>query len=120
MAHFAQLDTDNKVTQVIVVHNNELMVNGQESETKGIEFCQSHFGLDTRWVQTSYNRNFRKHLALPGYTYSADLDAFIPPKRFNSWILDPDTLEWQAPITYPTDGKKYVWDEPTVSWKELV
>ena len=118
MAHFAQLDMDNVVTQVIVVHNNELLVNGEESETKGIEFCQAHFGADTRWVQTSYNRNFRKHLAQSGYTYSADLDAFIPPKRFYSWTLDPATLEWQAPVACPADGKNYQWDEPTLSWKE--
>jgi hypothetical protein len=119
MAHFAQLDNNNVVTQVIVVHNNEVMINGVEVEAQGIAFCQAHFGADTRWVQTSYNRNFRKHMARPGFTYREDLDAFIAPKPYASWVLDPNTLEWQAPQPYPTDGKKYVWDELNVCWKEL-
>lgn len=80
MAHFAQLDGNNVVTQVIVVHNNELLdENGVELESKGITFCQSLFGANTRWVQTSYNGNIRKHYAGIGYTYDPVVDEFVPP-----------------------------------------
>jgi hypothetical protein len=77
VAHFAQLDNNNVVTQIIVVHNNELGL--PESEAKGIEFCQSLFGADTKWVQTSYNNNFRGRFAGVGDTYDAINDVFIPP-----------------------------------------
>lgn len=116
MAHFAQLDENNVVTQVIVVHNNELMDNGQESEAKGIAFCQSLFGGS--WKQTSYNGNIRKNYAGIGYTYDSGRDAFIPPKPFDSWLLNETTCLWEAPVSYPTDGKRYYWDEPTLSWVE--
>lgn len=117
MAHFAELDTNNVVLRVIVVHNNELMDNGQESEAKGIAFCQSLFGGN--WIQTSYNANIRKNYAGIGYTYDPTRDAFIPPKPFASWLLNEDTCQWQAPVPYPTDGKRYSWDESTLSWKEI-
>ena len=78
MAHFAQIDNNNIVTNVIVVHNNELLDNnGIESESKGIEFCVQHFG--GRWVQTSYNATFRGNYAGIGYTYDENLDEFIAP-----------------------------------------
>jgi hypothetical protein len=118
MAHFAELDESNIVTQVIVIHNNELMDNGVESEAKGIAFCQSLFGGN--WVQTSYNSNIRKNYAGIGYTYDATRDAFVPPKPFNSWVLDEDTCQWQAPIPYPQDENNYLWDEDTTSWVVLV
>lgn len=79
MAHFAQLDSNDVVTQVIAVSNDELMDNGVESEAKGIAFCQSLFGADTRWVQTSYNSKFRGVYAGIGYTYDADKDVFVAP-----------------------------------------
>lgn len=79
MAHFAKLNENNVVTQVIVVSNNELMDNGVESEQKGIDFCKSLFGQDTRWVQTSYNGNFRGTYAGVGYTYDAQKDEFVGP-----------------------------------------
>ena len=79
MAHFAELDNDNKVIRVIVVANEELMDNGVESEAKGITFCKSLFGQDTRWVQTSYNGNFRGTYAGYGYTYDAQNDVFVSP-----------------------------------------
>jgi hypothetical protein len=79
MAHFAKLDENNVVTQVIVVINNELMDNGVESEQKGIDFCKSLFGADTRWVQTSYNASFRGLYAGIGYTYDAANDVFVAP-----------------------------------------
>ena len=119
MAHFAQLDENNTVIQVIVVHNNELMMDGQENETKGILFCKSLYGEETRWKQTSYNATFRKNYAGFGYTYDAQRDAFIPPKPFNSWVLDEATCRWQAPTPMPTDGKKYYWLEDDLIWREV-
>ena len=120
MAHFAEIDLNNIVIRVIVVNNNELMNNGQESEAKGIEFCQSLFG--GVWKQTSYNGNVRKNYAAPGYTYDPVRDAFIPPKPYNSWILVEETCQWKAPVDMPIDAgtgeppKRYTWDEATTSW----
>jgi hypothetical protein len=113
MAHFARLE-DNTVTQVIVVHNNEILVDGTESEAKGIEFCQSLFGGE--WKQTSYNGTIRKNFAGVGSTYDGVRDAFIAPKPFESWVLNEETCKWEPPITKPTDNKIYRWDEETVSW----
>ena len=94
MAHFAELDATNTVTQVIVVHNNELLDNGIESEAKGIAFCQSLFGGN--WVQTSYNASIRKNFAGIGYTYDPVRDAFIPPKpEEGNWVLNEDTCRWE-------------------------
>ena len=94
MAHFAKLDETNTVTKVIVVHNNELLDNGVESESKGIAFCQSLFGGN--WVQTSYNGNFRKNYADIGYMYDPIRDAFIPPKpEEGNWILNENTCIWE-------------------------
>lgn len=118
MAHFAQLDNNNVVTQVIVVHNNELLDNGVESESKGIAFCQSLFGGN--WKQTSYNNNIRKNYAGIGHTYDAARDAFIAPKPYASWVLDEDTCRWQAPVPYPNDNKKYYWNEEIGNWVEAV
>ena len=120
MAHFAKLNTQNVVENVIVVNNNELLDNGVESEAKGIAFCKSLFGEDTNWVQTSYNSNFRKHYAMIGGTYDAQLDAFIPVKTYPSFVLNSEKCEWEPPVPYPTDGKVYIWDEPTVAWVEVV
>ena len=119
MAHFAQLDDNNIVTQVIVVGNGELLdENGVEQESKGIAFCQSLLGGN--WKQTSFNANIRKNYAGIGYTYDADRDAFIPSKPFNSWILNEGTCQWEAPVARPDDGKFYVWNEETTSWDEVV
>ena len=93
MAHFAELDANGIVTQVIVVNNSELLDNGVESESKGIAFCQSLFG--GTWVQTSYNGNIRKNYAGIGYTYDEARDAFIPPKPEGNWILNEDTCLWE-------------------------
>ena len=79
MAHFAELDANNVVLRVIVVHNNELMENGDESEPKGIAFCQSLFGGN--WMQTSYNANFRGKYAGIGFTYNSTLDTFEEPEE---------------------------------------
>lgn len=115
MAHFAQLDSNNRVIEVIVVSNNDLLdENGQESETKGIIFCQNILG--GRWVQTSYNSTIRKNFAGIGFTYDQVRDAFIPPKPFLSWILNEDLCQWEAPVDYPSDGSFYVWDEESGNW----
>ncbi len=120
MAHFAQVDENNVVTQVIVVANNELLLDGVENETKGIEFCKSLLGDDTRWVQTSYNGNIRKNYAGIGYTYDPVADHFFAPQPYPSWTLDTDA-KWQAPTPMPVEEKKFfTWDEPTLSWVELV
>lgn len=120
MAHFAKLDENNIVLEVHVVHNNELLdENGQESEQKGIDFLTSWSGGYTMWKQTSYNGNFRKNYAGIGYTYNSELDAFIPPKPFNSWILNETTCVWESPVPYPNDDGRYRWDEDTTSWIEV-
>jgi hypothetical protein len=120
MAHFAQLDENNVVTQVIVVANEELLLDGVENETKGIMFCKSLLGDDTRWVQTSYNGNIRKNYAGIGYTYDPVADHFFAPQPFPSWTLDADA-KWQPPVPFPTEtGKFFTWDEPSLSWVEVV
>ena len=118
MAHFAQLDDNNIVTQVIVVNNSELLdENGQESEAKGIAFCQSLFGGN--WKQTSYNASFRKNYAGIGFTYDLTRDAFIQPEPFASWVLNEETCNWEAPIAKPTDVKIYNWNEDNQQWIEV-
>ena len=119
MAHFAQLDDNNVVTQVIVVSNNDCQVDGVESEDAGIAFCKSLFGAETNWKQTSYNGNTRKNYAGIGYTYDAGRDAFIPPQPFASWVLNEDTCRWGAPVPMPQDGNVYAWDESSTTWKEV-
>ena len=120
MAHFAQLDENNLVTQVIVVANDELLLDGVENETKGIVFCKSLLGDDTRWVQTSYNGNIRKNYAGIGYTYDPVADHFFAPQPYPSWTLDADA-RWQPPTAMPVEeGKFFTWDEPTLSWVEVV
>lgn len=117
MAHFAHLDENNIVIQVIVVANDELLDNGVESETKGIIFCRSLFGGN--WKQTSYNNNIRKNYAGIGYKYDDIRDAFIAPKPYNSWILNENTCRWQAPIEYPDDDNEYLWNEKNQQWQPL-
>jgi hypothetical protein len=120
MAHFAKIDENNKIITIIVVNNNELLdQDGNEVEQKGIDFCKSLFGQDTNWIQTSYNGNFRKNYACGGGTYNKELNAFIAPKPYNSWILNTDTCRWEAPIPMPTDGKAYTWSEETLTWIEF-
>lgn len=115
MAHFAELDENNIVTKVIVVHNNELKgANGVEYENKGIEFCNSLFG-HTNWVQTSYNHNMRKQFAGIGFTYDDVNDVFVAPQPYPSWSLD-ENHDWQAPVAMPDDGQPYSWNEETQSW----
>lgn len=118
MAHFAQLDENNIVTQVIVVHNNDCLdENGNESEAVGVNFCQNLLG--GTWKQTSYNGNMRKNYAGIGFTYDSGRDAFIPPQPFPSWILNESTCLWNAPTPMPIDGKQYTWNENSLSWVEI-
>lgn len=116
MAHFSELDDNSVVLRVVVVHNNELLVNGKESEEKGIAFCKSLFGEDTRWKQCSYNKTFRKNFGGPGYKYDEELDAFIEPKPYPSWTLNTSTCQWEAPIQRPQDDNLYFWQEEAQSW----
>ena len=129
MAHFAKIE-NSKVVNCVVIHNNELLIDGVEVESKGAEFCTNLFGGE--WVQTSYNGNFRKQFAGIGYSYDADADVFIAPQPFLSWSLD-ENHDWQPPIPMPTpDGQSwdycsvdycghhhFVWFEPNKVWIEL-
>ncbi len=114
MAHFAHIK-DGIVDQVIVIEADVL--------------ATGLWGDPAEWVQTSYRtqggqhpegRPLRKNFAGLGFTYDAQRDAFIPPKPFNSWLLDEETCLWNAPVPMPTDGKMYKWDEATTSWVEIV
>ena len=108
MAHFAKIDENNIVKQVVVV-SNDVATN----EQAGIDFLKELFGSQFNWKQTSYNATFRKNYAGIGYTYDESRDAFIPQKTFSSWILDEDTCNWVAPTPYPNDGKRYDLNEET-------
>jgi hypothetical protein len=117
MAHFAEIDDNNVVLRVIVVANKDTAdANGNEVESIGVAFCQRLLGGN--WVQTSYHGNIRKNYAGIGYTYRADIDAFVAPQPYPSWTLDANA-QWQAPVPMPTDGKMYSWDEATQSWVEV-
>jgi len=120
MAHFAKLNENNEVVEVNVVNNEDLQnLDFPESEPLGLQFLNNFYGDLSVWKQTSYNGNFRKNYAGIGYAYDPSRDAFIPPKVFNSWVINEDTCLWEAPIPYPQDGKKYYWNEPTLSWIEV-
>ena len=117
MAHFAKLGTGNIVEQVIVINNAVITdANGVEKEKLGVDFINKLYNTRDVWKQTSYNSNFRKNFAGTGYQYDQQRDAFIPPKPFNSWILNEDTCLWNAPIAMPIDDNKYSWNEQTLSW----
>ena len=141
MAHFAQLDSDNVVTQVIVVGNDDTSDNnGTEVESIGVAFCQKLLGANTNWKQTSYNSSIRGNYAGIGYTFMSGVatlgvgstDVFVPQKPYASWTLSTTTAEWVPPSTpgaAPTltddevaAGKYYVWNEsnyqadPATAW----
>ena len=127
MAHFAQLDENNVVTQVIVVGNSDTSdVNGVESESIGVAFCQQLLGADTNWKQTSYNANMRGNYAGIGYTYMTNVatlgvgstDIFIGQQPYASWTIGVGTARWYSPIPDPTltddqiaAKSYYTWDE---------
>jgi len=120
MAHWAELDENNIVTRVLVGSN--------EDPDEGYQWLIDNLG--GTWVKTSYNTQggvhslggtpLRKNYAGIGYSYDATRDAFIPPKPFNSWLLNEDTCLWDAPTPYPTDGKFYRWVEEDLNWQEIV
>ena len=125
MAHFAEIDENNLVLRVLVVDNeNVLDENGNENEQVGIKFLQNIFGLDTRWIQTSYNGNFRYRYAGIEMIYDENLDIFLPPKIYQSWILNHETYDWNSPIPEPElteeqrdGGSYYEWNEETQEWE---
>jgi len=104
MSHFAKIDSNNIVTEVIVAEQDFI-----NSGAVGDSFL---------WVQTSYNNNFRKNYAGVGFTYDSTRDAFYAPQPYPSWTLNEDTCLWEAPVAYPDDDKMYDWDEETTSWVE--
>ena len=125
MAHFACLDENNIVTQVIVVSNEDTSdVNGNEVEEIGVAFCKKLLGADTNWKQTSYNNNFRVRYAGISYTYNEELDAFIPPQPFESWVLNEETADWESPVgpapaltEAEVEARSfYRWDEEGGEW----
>lgn len=119
MAHWAELDENNVVVRVLVGNN--------EDTNEGYDWLIENLG--GTWVKTSYNTHggvhseggtpLRKNYAGIGYSYNEPLDAFIPPKPFESWLLDEETCLWEAPIPYPTDDKVYLWHEETRGWVEV-
>ena len=127
MAHFAQLDSNNVVTQVIVVSNDDTSdSNGVETESIGVAFCQKLLGADNNWKQTSYNGNMRGNYAGIGYTYMSNVatlgvgstDIFISQQPYASWTISTSAAQWEAPITQPTLTDEqvaamsyYTWDE---------
>jgi len=128
MATFAKIGLNNKVIEVLSVHNNELKdSNGVEQENIGIDFLTKLTGWPI-WKQTSYNTiggvhklggtPLRKNFAGIGHTYDEGRDAFIPPKPFNSWVLNETTCVYNAPVAKPDDGNEYYWNENIVNWEQ--
>jgi hypothetical protein len=109
MAHFAELDENNIVKQVVVVPNSV--------EHYGELYLSRDLNIGGRWVQTSYNGNMRKNFAGIGFTYDEVRDAFIPPKPYASWYLNEDTCKWQAPKQVPDLENRYIWNEETINWQ---
>jgi hypothetical protein len=115
MSHFAKIDQNNMVTQVIVAE--------QEVINTGL------FGDPASWIQTSYNTHggvhrlggtpLRKNYAGIGYSYNSTNDCFVPPKPFASWTLNINTCLWQPPVAMPTDNKMYQWNETAQVWDEI-
>ena len=110
MAHFAQIDENNIVLQVLVVPD--------EQQQRGHEYLSSDLGLGGTWVQTSYNGSIRKMFAGVGYTYNQELDIFLPPKPFQSWVLNETLGQWDAPIERPEvgEGMVSIWNEENQEW----
>jgi hypothetical protein len=111
MAHYAFLDQNNIVTEVIVGIDETELIEGLDTET----WYGNFRGQSCK--RTSYNGNIRKNYAGVGYTYDEARDAFIAPKPFESWLLNEETCNWEAPTPMPTDGQKYVWVEDDLNWQ---
>ena len=121
MAHFAKLGIGNKILKIEVVSNDIAT-----TEQAGVDFLNNLYGTNDIWKQTSYNTRggvhllegtpFRKNYAGIGYKYDQTRDAFIPPKPFNSWVLNEETCLWDPPVVKPNDGQIYSWNEETQQW----
>ena len=125
MAYFAQLDENNIVTRVLAISDKDCEdPSGQEVEQIGIDYCQSLFSADTIWKQTSFSGRIRKQFAAPGFAYRADLDAFIEPQPYPSWVLNLTTANWESPIGSAPDLTpeekerkcQYSWNETNIEW----
>ena len=128
MAHFAEIDDSNIVLRVLVLDDKDSQdESGNEVESIGAKYLNDSFG--GTWKRTSYNTRsnihsldgtpFRKNYAGTGFIYDDAKDAFYAPQPFASWTLNEDTCQWDAPVTYPDDGKLYDWNEGTTSWDEV-
>ena len=113
MAHYAFLDSNNIVTEVITGIDETELIEGLHPE-----IWYGNFRSQT-CKRTSYNNNYRKNYAGIGYTYDPERDAFIAPKPFTKWVLNEETCQWEAPTPYPTDDKQYVWNDNKGEWEEL-
>jgi hypothetical protein len=111
MAHYAFLDNNNIVTEVITGIDESELIEGIDTET----WYGNFRGQPCK--RTSYNGSIRKNYAGLGYAYDPDRDAFIPPKAFDSWLLDEETATWKSPIAYPNDGFTYSWNESELAWQ---
>lgn len=111
MAHFAQIDENNIVINVLSVPD--------EQQHRGEEYLSQDLGLGGTWIQTSYNNNIRKVFAGIGYVYNSELDIFLAPKPFPSWVIDPVEQVWVSPIPRPAEieGKVHIWDEVNQNWR---
>ena len=115
MAHFAKLGVGNIVEQVVVVSNDIAT-----TEQAGIDFLRNLYkDSNAQWVQTSYNRNFRKNFAGIGSLYDMYKDVFINIKPYDSWVLNEDTCQWEAPVAEPNDGLRHFWNEQNKSWDSV-
>lgn len=111
MAHFAQIDENNIVINVLSVPDEE--------QNRGQEYLNENLGLGGRWIQTSYNNRVRKNFAGIGYTYNEELDIFLPTSPFPSWKINPSLGAWEAPIERPEEinGSALIWDEENQLWR---
>lgn len=116
MAHFAELDSTNLITKVIVVNNEVLDPNNEEES--GIQFLTKLFG-HSNWKQTSYNNSFRTKFAGIGDTYDAINDRFIETQPYPSWILNDQYGIWEAPVPKPDESNLYTWNESNLSWDKI-
>lgn len=119
MAHFAQIDANNNVLQVVVISNADIdNLPFPESEPVGVAFCQNLFGENTNWKQTSYNGNFRREFAAVGGFYYPAADVFVGLQPYPSWVFDNQTAQWVAPVPQPDVAQNYVaiWIEDQQKW----
>lgn len=114
MAYFAKLGTGNKVISVVVVSDDVAI-----TEQAGVDFLNDLYKTRDVWKQTYMDGSQRKNYAGLGYKYDAQIDAFIPPNPYASWTLNESTCHWYPPVAHPDDGKKYTWNEETISWDEV-